>query len=64
MICKGCKAVEGGRHPNDITDFTNAKCGLGYQTMRDGTMMMPVHKCEKPKSWKALERLKREQAGR
>jgi len=64
MICKGCKAVEGNRHPNDLTDFTNAKCGLGYQTVMDRGMMMPVYKCEKPKSWKALDRLIKSRQGR
>ncbi len=64
MICKGCKAVEGGQHPNSVTDFTNAKCGLGYQTMMDRDMMMTVHKCEKPKSWKALDRIIKSKQGR
>lgn len=57
MICKGCKAIGGDRHPNDVVDYTNARCKLGYQTVLDRGTMMPVNKCEKPKSWKALERL-------
>lgn len=57
MICKGCKAIDGDRHPGDITDYTDAKCKLGNETILDRGMMMPVYKCEKPKSWKALARL-------
>lgn len=57
MICKGCKAIDGDRHPDDVKNYTNAKCKLGYQTVLDRGMMMPVYKCEKPKSWKALDAL-------
>jgi hypothetical protein len=60
MICKGCKAIDGDRHPDNVVDYTNAKCKLGHETTLDAGMMMPVYKCEKPKSWKALDRLIRE----
>lgn len=61
MICKGCKAIDGNCHPASVTDYANATCKLGYKTTIDNQgMMMPINKCEKPKSWKALDRLQKE----
>lgn len=61
MKCKGCMAVYGDRHPLDVADFKNASCALGYETVLDNTgMMMPVHKCPKPKSHKEKNRLMKE----
>lgn len=61
MICKNCKAILGDRHPSDVTDYTNASCMIGYETVVDNKgMMLPVKKCPKPKSWKELKRLMEE----
>ena len=62
MVCKNCYAVDGPIHPiSSEMDWTLCKCGLGYDTYCESPpMMVPVKKCEKVKSWKALERRKKE----
>lgn len=54
MKCKGCKAIGGDRHPNDVTNYTNAKCMLGYETVIIDGMMCPIGECRKCRSWVEL----------
>ena len=52
--CSGCYAAITGRHP--MNGEPNG-CELEYKTDGHGK---PLEECPKPKSWKQLEKLRRE----
>lgn len=56
--CKGCYAAETGKHP--ISGVAHG-CSLGYKNDGQG---QPLEDCPKPKSWKQLNRLKKNIGGK